>query len=139
MKNTPHLAVCPEYYHNILYLSRPKPPQSWGLGKTWAQLPKAVSCMREFVLSDINRLWDTGSLLLGMAAVVISHILLAPRGGMVWPKRPGGLTGQAGWPVAALIEFEMYGETTFLPNIKLKVRLDPHTVEYLQKLIWHLD
>ncbi|KAL5474596.1 hypothetical protein EMCRGX_G026566 [Ephydatia muelleri] len=27
----------------ILYLSRPKPPQSWGLGKTWAQLPKAVS------------------------------------------------------------------------------------------------
>ena len=29
----------------ILYLSRPKPPQSWGLGKTWAQLPKVVSCM----------------------------------------------------------------------------------------------
>ena len=57
----------------ILYLSRPKPPQSWGLGKTWAQLPKAVSCMREFVLSDINRLWDTGSLLLGMAAVVDPH------------------------------------------------------------------
>ena len=45
----------------ILYLSRPKPPQSWGLGKTWAQLPKAVSCMRDFVLADLNRRWDTGS------------------------------------------------------------------------------
>ena len=54
----------------ILYLSRPKPPQSWGLGKTWAQLPKAVSCMRDFVLADMNKRWDTGSLLLGMAAVV---------------------------------------------------------------------
>ena len=57
----------------ILYLSRPKPPKSWGLGKTWAQLPKAVSCMRDFVLSDMNRRWDTGSLLLGMAAVVDSR------------------------------------------------------------------
>ena len=26
----------------MLYLSRPKPPQSWGLDKTWADLPKAV-------------------------------------------------------------------------------------------------
>ena len=57
----------------ILYLSRPKPPQSLGLGKTWAQLPKAVSCMQDFVLSDMNRRWDTGSLLLGMAAVVDPH------------------------------------------------------------------
>ncbi|KAL5478061.1 hypothetical protein EMCRGX_G024938 [Ephydatia muelleri] len=54
----------------MLYLSRPKPPQSWGLGKTWADLPKAVSCMRDFVLADIKRRWDTGNLLLGMAAVV---------------------------------------------------------------------
>ena len=54
----------------MLYLSRPKPPQSWGLGKTCADLPKAVSCLRDFVLADIKRRGDTGNLLLGMAAVV---------------------------------------------------------------------
>ncbi|KAL5515226.1 hypothetical protein EMCRGX_G000362 [Ephydatia muelleri] len=41
-----------------------------GICKTWADLPKAVSCMRDFVLADIKRCWDTGNLLLGMAAVV---------------------------------------------------------------------
>ena len=54
----------------MLCLSRPKPPQSWGLGKTCADLPKAVSCLRDFVLADIKRHGDTGNLLLGMAAVV---------------------------------------------------------------------
>ena len=54
----------------VLYLSRPKPPQSWGLGKTWADLPNAVSCMRDFVLADIKRRWDAGNLLVGMTAVV---------------------------------------------------------------------
>eukprot|EP00731_Ephydatia_muelleri_P020693 Em0013g420a len=39
-------------------------------GKTWADHPKAVSCMRDFVIADIKRCWDTGNLLLGMAAVV---------------------------------------------------------------------
>ena len=29
-----------------------------------------MSCMRDFVLADIKRRWDTGNLLLGMAAVV---------------------------------------------------------------------
>eukprot|EP00731_Ephydatia_muelleri_P037636 Em0525g2a len=52
----------------MLYLSRPKPPQSWGLGKTCADLPKAVSCLRDFVLADIKRRGDTGNLLLGMAS-----------------------------------------------------------------------
>ena len=61
----------------MLYLSRPKPPQSWGLGKTWADHPKAVPCMRDFVLADIKRRWDAGNLLLGMAAVVdLRHISL---------------------------------------------------------------
>ena len=61
----------------LLYLSRPNPPQSSDLSKTWADLPKAVSCMRDFVLADIKRRWDTGNLLLGMAAVVDpSHISL---------------------------------------------------------------
>eukprot|EP00731_Ephydatia_muelleri_P036964 Em0365g2a len=32
----------------MLYLSRPKPPQSWGLGKTCADLPKAVSFKEEY-------------------------------------------------------------------------------------------
>ena len=61
----------------MLYLSRPNPPQLWGLGKTWADHPKAVSCMRDFVVADIKRRWDAGNLLLGMAAVVdLRHISL---------------------------------------------------------------
>ncbi|KAL5481517.1 hypothetical protein EMCRGX_G021695 [Ephydatia muelleri] len=42
--------------------------------KTWAHLPKALSCMRDFVLADLNKRWDTAdNLLLGMAAVLDPH------------------------------------------------------------------
>ena len=54
----------------LLYLSRPKPPQSWGLNKDWADLPIAVTCMRDFLLNDLTKRWDTGNVLLGMAAFV---------------------------------------------------------------------
>ena len=54
----------------LLYLSRPKPPQSWGLNKDWADLPIAVTCMRDFLLNDLTKRWGTGNVLLGMAAFV---------------------------------------------------------------------
>eukprot|EP00731_Ephydatia_muelleri_P020249 Em0012g1074a len=54
----------------ILYLSKPKPPQSWGLNKAWVDLPIAVSYMRDFLLTDLTKRWDMGNVLLGMAANV---------------------------------------------------------------------
>ena len=55
----------------MLYLSRPNPPHSWGLlNKTWVDLPTPVSSMHNFLLRDMKRRWDTGSVLLGMAAIV---------------------------------------------------------------------
>ena len=55
----------------LLYLSRPKPPQSWGLNKDWADLPIAVTCMRDFLLNDLTKRWDTGNVLLGMAFLLL--------------------------------------------------------------------
>ena len=55
----------------MLYLSRPKSPQSWGLlNKTWVDLPTPVSSMQDFLLRDMKRRWDTGNVLLGIAAIV---------------------------------------------------------------------
>ena len=53
----------------LLYLSRPKPPQSWGLNKDWADLPIAVTCMRDFLLNDLTKRWDTGNVLLGDGSI----------------------------------------------------------------------
>eukprot|EP00731_Ephydatia_muelleri_P035155 Em0100g1a len=57
----------------MLYLSRPKPPQSWGLGKTCADTSQSSVMFARLVLADIKRRGDTGNLLLGMAAVVDPH------------------------------------------------------------------
>ena len=38
----------------ILYLSKPKRPQSWGLNKARVDLPIAVSYMRDFLLTDLT-------------------------------------------------------------------------------------
>ena len=55
----------------MLYLSRPNPPHSWGLlNKTWVDLPTPDSSMHNFLLRDMKRHWDTGNVLLGMAAIV---------------------------------------------------------------------
>ena len=54
----------------LLYLSRPKPPQSWDLNKVWGDLPIAVTCLRDFLLNDLTKRWGTGNVLLGMAAFV---------------------------------------------------------------------